>query len=489
LNRFVLPAILAAALLARAAPADQGQLDASPSLFTVMAAINAAGYNADLSSPNNNPLRNRIRAELAKRNIPSLDAIKEFVAQHHKVNATEELSQYLSFALTASGPPDFEIKMRDVDIPPDVTPLRDFSQLMAAFYKEAGIADLWQSAQPDIDKMIGPYHGPVMDAVLQVNAYLRQQTSGFKGRHFQIFVEPLGPPNQVQSRSYGNEYTIVVTPSPEPHVFEIRQAYLYYLLDPLATRNEEILNRKKTLADHVARAHALSDAYKHDFLLLTTSSLVRAVEARLDHKPESVQQSLKEGYILAPYFYEALQAYEKQEQSMILYYTSMVQAIDLVREDRRLVPVDFDSEPTPAPVHKTETVVTEVPLVYDTLSKAEQFLKQKEFDRAEKLYQEVLQQTDKKPLLAAGNYGLAQIALAQDDAEEAEQLLEKTLTLEPEAPMKAWALVYLGKLRLEVGDREQAAQHFQEALKVEGASDLARQEAQKGLQEIAKKEN
>jgi len=39
-----------------------------------------------------------------------------------------------------------------------------------------------------------------------------------------------------------------------------------------------------------------------------------------------------------------------------------------------------------------------------------------------------------------------------------------------------------------VGDREQAAQHFQEALKVEGASDLARQQAQKGLQEIAKKE-
>ena len=448
-----------------------------------MAAINAAGYDAGLTSPNNNPLRNTIRASLAKRDIPSLAALKVFFEQHHRSNDTAELSQYISFALTAGGPPDFAVKIREVDIPPDVTPLLALSPLLAAFYKEAGIAELWAGAQPAIDRMIAPYHAPASDAVLQINAYLRQQTSGFRGRHFQIFVEPLAAPNQVHSRSYGNEYTIVVTPSAEPRLAEVRQAYLYYLLDPLATRNQEILNRKKPLADQAQRARMLGDAYKQDFLLLTTGSLVRAVQARMDRKPQAVQDALREGYILAPYFFEALQAYEKQELTMALYYTSMVQAIDLYKEDTRLTSVQFNKPEAAPPASPPPPAA---PPAFETLKSAEQLLKDKELEKAEKQFQLAIQQAVSKSQQAAGYYGLARIALAQDNPDDAETLLEHTLELEPEASIHAWALVYLGKLRLEVGDREKAARCFQDALKVEGATGLARAEAQKGLQQISK---
>ena len=50
---------------AQAAAPEKGQLDASPALFAVMAAINAAGYDADAASPTNSPLRETIRKELA----------------------------------------------------------------------------------------------------------------------------------------------------------------------------------------------------------------------------------------------------------------------------------------------------------------------------------------------------------------------------------------------------------------------------------------
>jgi hypothetical protein len=179
LYRFVLLALLAAAVAAHAAPAETGQLDASPSLFTVMAAINAAGYDADLASPANHPIRDAIRQELAKRQIPSLTGIREFVARHKAPNDTAELSQYISFALASSGPPNFEFKQRDVDIPPDVSGLTGLSPLLAAFYKEAGIEDLWKRSQRAIDQYVERYHQPVTDAVLQANVYLRQPTSGF----------------------------------------------------------------------------------------------------------------------------------------------------------------------------------------------------------------------------------------------------------------------------------------------------------------------
>ena len=341
--------LLLAAVPALAAPAETGQLDASPSLFTVMAAINAAGYKADWASTNNHPIRFAVQNELAKRNVPSLGPLKEFFESHRKRTDAQELSQYISFALSCSGPPTFEFNMRDVEIPPDAMTLRDLSRLLAAFYKEAEIEDLWKRSQPAIDQYIERYHEPVTNAVLQVNGYMRQMTSGFKNRRFQIFIELQAAPNQIQTRSYSDNYTIVVTPSPDTRIFDMRHAYLHYLLDPLATRNQEILDRKKGLVDHAMRAQALSDAYKEDYLLLVTESLIKAVEARLDKKPGVIQAALSEGYILAPYFAEALPVYEKQESSMYLYYPDMVKAIDLVKEDKRLTGVEFNKNTTERP--------------------------------------------------------------------------------------------------------------------------------------------
>ena len=69
--RLVFAAYLAIAVAARAAAPSTGQLDASPTLFTVMAAINAVGYDADLASTNNHPVRNAIR-----RNSPNATSLR-----------------------------------------------------------------------------------------------------------------------------------------------------------------------------------------------------------------------------------------------------------------------------------------------------------------------------------------------------------------------------------------------------------------------------
>lgn len=485
MNRFVVSAIAAGILFLRVAPAQQGQLDASPALFTVMAAINAAGYDTDLDSPNNSPLRKAVRAEIAKRDVPSLARIKEFYRIHHKANPTQDVGQYISFALCVDAP-TFSFR-HDADIPPDVTAMRELSPLLAAFYKEAGIEDLWKRAQPGIDQFLAQYHTVVLNTVMQVNGYLRQQNSGFRGRRFQIYLEPLGAPGQVQTRSYGNEYTVVITPSPQPRIEEVRHAYLYYLLDPLASLNRDVLERKKVLADHAQRAALLSDDYKNDFLLLVTGSLVRAVEARMDHRPEEAAQALKEGFILTPYFTESLVVFEKQEQSMALFYTPMVQAIDALKEDQRLMPVMFANQAPALPKMEAPKASSVTPTVYETLKQAEEFLKRHEPEKADPLFQQAASQLADKPAQAAGYYGLARIALLKGDAETAETLLEQTLDSEPEGQVRAWALIYLGQLRLEVNDKEHATQYFQQVMLVKGATDAAIKEARQGLEKSLSK--
>ena len=493
MNRFLVPAILAFTLALRAQSADTGQLDASPTLFTLFAALNAAGYSADLSSPSNHPLRDAVRDALAKKEIPSLALIKDFFDRHRKKTDTEELGQYISWGLTVSGPPDFPIKVRDVDLPPDVAPLRGLSPLLASFYKEAGIADLWQRVQPAVEQYVDLYHEPVIDAVLQANAYLRQQTSGFKGRHFQIYLELLAAPNQVQTRSYGDNYTIVVTPSQERRTFDIRHAYLHYLLDPLATRYQEVVNRKKPIVDHALRAPLLDDSFKQDFLLLVTECMIKAVEAKLDRDPKHVQDALRQGYILAPFFSEQLPVYEKQEQAMLFYFPELIGALDLKKEDARLSKVEFDKT---APVRVVKAPAPEPPPppktgAAKTLDDADQLYSERTLDpanleKARKKYLEVLQQTDNQTLHAAAYYGLGRIAALQKDPELATKLFERTLELQPEPQVKAWAMVYLGRLSLAAGDRDEAAKYFQSALQVEGASEAAQKAATQGAEAISK---
>jgi len=456
-----------------------------------MAALNAAGYHADLASTNNHPLREHIRSELAKQDIPSLAAIKTFVDRHKKQNDTDELAQYISYGLTAGPPPTFISKVRDIDLPPDAKELMDLTPLLAAFYKEAHIAEIWQQSQPAIDQYLERYHYGVSEAVLSANAYLRQQTSGFRGRNFQIYVELLAPPNQIQTRSYGNNYFIVITPSPEPRIFDVRHAYLHYLLDPMATRYQEVVLRKKPLADHVLRAAALDPAFKEDFLLLETESLIKAIEARLDRQPAAVQTALRQGLILAPYFSEHLPVYEKQEQAMLYYYPTLIGAIDLESEDRRLMQVQFDKAVPMRLVHAPPPAEPSAPALTGaakTLDDAEHAYTARELDKAKNLYLAVLQQTDQQEMHSTAYYGLARIAALQKDPETADKLFEKTLELQPEAQVKAWALVYRGRLALAAREPDEAHRYFDSALQVDGASLAAQQAACSGLKTAAPQE-
>jgi tetratricopeptide (TPR) repeat protein len=218
-----------------------------------------------------------------------------------------------------------------------------------------------------------------------------------------------------------------------------------------------------------------------------------------------VQQALLDGYILTPYFAEHLPAYEKEEQAMLLYYPEMIKGIDNVAEDARLSKVTFNTSPGNRPGVKSAAPPPEpeAPLTgaAKTLDEAERLYTSRNLDRSKALYLQVLQETDRKPMHAAAYYGLARIAILQKNPGPAEQLFLKSLSSDPEPAVRAWVLVYLGRLSQalakdhaaagrddEAGkDAETAVKYFQDALKVEGASDMARNAANQGMQAFSKK--
>jgi tetratricopeptide (TPR) repeat protein len=483
---------LATAFLLVATPAvqaaEEAQLEASPALFSVLAAINAAGYDADLDSPNNHPVRHQIRQELAKRNIPVLNDLRRFVRDHRKPDAGADLSQYVSFALTVDGPPGFTFRLRQNEVPPDVEGLEGFQKLMVQFHEQAGIDELWNRAQPAFEQGMERYHEGVSRALLEVNGYMRNIGSGFLGRRFQVYLDILGAPNQIHTRSYGDDYFVVLTPSAEPKIDDVRHAYMHYLLDPLFTKYSEQIFKKRSLIDFAQGAPALDEAYKNDFLLLATESMVKALETRMEpsgRRQAMVDRALREGFILAPFLAEQLPVFEKQEQSMRFYFPELVSRIDVKRETQRLDKVEFAATKAeriakappaapPPPVSKEEAAI----------EAADQLYTDRQLEKARAAYLAILQSGDNQPVHSRAYYGLARIAALENSPEMAEKLFQKTLELSPEPQVKTWTHVYLGRLAAIGRDPEGARRQFQAALEVEGGSDAARAAARKGLEDL-----
>lgn len=490
-----LPPILALSLLlagplalpsaAQAPPL--GQLDASPSLFAVLAAINAAGYDAEIDSPTNSPVRAQLRQILAAKNLPSVKRLKSLFDARRKWDWNAELSQYVSYALSLEGPPAFKPRFASHQMPPDAVALESMGPILADFWKEAGLEDLWRAAQPAYERALEVYHEPVSQAILDANMYLRNPTSGGSGRRFQIFVELLAAPNQVHVRSFADDYFVVVTPSVRPRTSDIRRSYLHYLLDPLAIRYRKNLDAKRGLGDLAQGSPILDEAYKSDFSLLASMCLVKAVEARLDRSLGQAysQESMREGFILTAYFYEALGLYEKQEQALRLYLPAMIDAIDLAREDKRIAQVEFASTRASRTVKPAAPPPPQPSAAELQFDKAEALYLKRDLPAARSAYMKLLETPATKALHAKAWYGLARIAFLEKDPDRALPLFEKILDSDPEDFERAWAHVYLARLARLAQEPDNARKQYQAALAVKGASDGAKKAAEQELAQLA----
>jgi predicted negative regulator of RcsB-dependent stress response len=490
-HSILLPVLLLASIPARVCAArDSGesQFGVSQTLFATLAAINAAGYDTGIDSPLNAhyPIRTQIRQILvsrqASRQIECLPDLRAFYKEHKRPTGAGDLGQYISFALTAGEAPKFALPSGEV--PPDVEPLRGFSELLARFYKEAGVEDLWNRAQPGYTAAMAEYQDQVIDTLFEANGYLRNP-SGYLGRRFQIYLDLLGEPNQAQVRNYRDDSFIVITPTEAPVIDEIRDAYLAYLLDPLSFKYRKAITEKKPLQKFAEEAPALGLAYKDDFSLLVTKCLIKAIDSRLMHggaekRAAFVDRAMREGFILTAALADLLPAYEKQPDAFRLYYPDLIAAVDVKKEEKRLRTVQYVQ--TIAPRVIAAPARLELSPAEASLEAAEGLYEQHEYASAQTTFKKVFEQTADKALQGRAYYGLARIAVRDNRRTEAVELFERTAANNPNPAITAWAHVYLGRLALADGKPEKAGDQFKLALATDGISAMAREAAEKGLQ-------
>ncbi len=295
--RTIVLIVLIAALSCAAAAQSRATLDVSETLFSVVAAMNVCGYDQELQS--SSPIRMEVRADLVEASkFPAAStAAKEmcrYYQDHRQGDAAHDLAQYISLALNLGPPPEFTPKLREADLPPDATYILGFVPLVKDYYAAAKLHSIWLKHQAEYLGLIDQYHGPVSEMINSTDRYLRLPMSGYAGRSFNVYLEPMIAPGQVNSRNYLQDfYYVVVSPLGDNiHMEALRHTYLHFVLDPLIARRGTALERLKPILLSVQTA-PLAEEYKTDTGLLVIECLIRAIEARTDPKlPEKERMVL-----------------------------------------------------------------------------------------------------------------------------------------------------------------------------------------------------
>lgn len=460
-------------------------LDYSPALFAVLSAINACGYDAEVAE--SNPVRSQVRGEIAQavQSPNAQEAVRRmcgFYNDHLQPDSARQLAQYVSLALHLGDAPSFTPTVPEADLPPDAVYVLGFVPLLQNFWVTADMNRIWNRHQKDYEALVAKYHKPVTDLLFGTDIYLKQPISGYVGRGFTIYLEPMAAPGQVNARNYGVDYYMVVSPDASAlKLDQVRHTYLHYVLDPLTLKRTSTMRRLSPLLETVSKS-PLDDGYKQDISLLVTESLVRAIEARQvggskgaeTGKLAKAEESMREGFILTRYFYDALIEFEKSPVGLKDAYGDWLHYIDVSKELKRAQSIQFASSSTPEVVRpgKKETEVLDV---------AERQLAAGNRDAAEKLAQQAL--TDSKQDAGRASFILARVATLKGDMKGAEFYFQKALKSAQDPIVLAWSHIYLGRISDLREQREQALEHYNAALTAGDAGADAKNAAERGIQQ------
>jgi tetratricopeptide (TPR) repeat protein len=483
------------------APLSAVTVDGSEAMFTTMCALLAAGFESNISSDNWTAFRAQMRERLRQQQGPAVDTVREFYRKHELRDPGATLSRYLWFGIASGPAPEFRITLRRDDLPPELLALEGFSEILASYYQEQKIGQLWVQVQPIYEHELERLHEPVSQIVYVSTGYLREILDQTVPRTFQVVVEPLvGRISNV--RNYGNHYALVLSGGEEIPTDVIRHAFLHFLLDPLPLMYQHVTAVKRPLFDIGAKAPRLSPDLKDDFDSYFAECLVRAVELRIKRlspgeKEVALSRDDESGYVLVRPLFGALPKFESSEPSMKLFFPDLVRAINTTAESKRLEAIKFapaeeaqqaDATAAEEVARRRAATPTTVPNDAEAiaaLTEGEKRIAEKNPRAAEASFQRVLAKYPDQP---RAWYGIGLVALLDHDAARAKQVFGRLTTGEHAAtqdPMVlAWSHIYLARIYDDEGNPEVAKNEYRLTLAVEGGPDQARQEAQRGLSAV-----
>lgn len=470
-------------------------------VFSVMAALNAAGFDYETAGKDMSEIRQRIRQELQQTDASLLEQLRTFY-QSHRGGADEMEQQvaYTSLALLLSGPPDFQLTVKEEEVPEDAQRVLGFEQLVRDLYQEAGIETLWQSHQPVYEKELASYRPVVKELIGQTLDYFRIPPRIALDRRIILIPDLLNAKTIVNARNLDLVYYIVVGPTDraaENHQ-QLQHEYLHFLIDPLIEKFGFTLVKHGDLLQLAQSQPQLKAQFRNKYFLLVAESLIESILLRL-HPPEDINQELvslfRQGFIFAPYFYRELKRYEEETEltSFPSYVEILFKGVEksLIEKDAKTIAA-LESEikiQQEREVEAQEKALGEVDRrnrLNSLLNQAGILLSKKQFQSASETLQAILRED---PGNGQAYFYLAQIASQTNQYEQAFQYYSQAASA-PSVPnwVRAWSLLRIGNYHAFQGQFAEARSYFDRVSALEGDLRGARQEIQKSIDRLPQTE-
>ena len=487
-------------------------LQSSEAMFNIAVALNACGYDDGLAD--SDPIRAHIRDQVnqATQQSPEArddrDKLCSYINQHRLGSSTRDLSQYVSLALYLTPPPDLAPSAELEDMPPEATQVVEILPLLRAFAKSAQLHVLWVQNRPAYDEIENKLHDPLTQMIVSTNIYLKMPASTYDGRRFLVVVEPLLSPAATNARIYGTDYVVVTSPANDAiRMQDVRHTYLHYVIEPLLFARATSMDRMLPILKTVSEA-PLDYVYRSDIVSLVIECMIRAIEARtMDTgvqevkipaniprselegydrqrnaslqkiatiRQQSVQDSMRQGYVLTQYFYEQLMAFERTPTSLKDSIGEMVYGMDVDVQVHRARNTQFAQQ-------GSGDVVRRAPRQPKGLDLAEMKLMKGDSDGAGQLARQALDQHTAEPDRA--NFILARVNLVSGKMDDAEAAFRETIRLSKDPRMLAWSHIYLGRILDVQEERDHAVAEYRAALTVRDGQPDTKQAAEKGIKQ------
>jgi tetratricopeptide (TPR) repeat protein len=468
-------------------------------LFATLCALDAAGFDSSVGT-NQTPGRVQLRQQMLALKGPAVEALRKYYREHALADTGATFSRFVSFALAAGPPPKFEFELRREDLPPDALALEGFNEILANFYREAHLEELWKHYEPEYDRGVEAYSAPVSEMTLKVTSYLREILKSNNPRTLSIYVELLAG-GKTNFRNYGDHYELVVSPMNDLPVDDIRHAMLHFLLDPIAIKYRIQAERAMPLLEYAAHAPRLPIEFHDDYAAFFDECLVRAVELRLRRLPPAdlsaaIDQAESFGFVLIRPIYAGLNGFEKSEPAMGYYLPDLIKSIDVAGEARRLRGVKFAEAPSTDDAAVTAgnnaapgaNAAVPADAVEVSLAEGQRQISARNGPAAAAVFERILAD---HPNDMRATYGLAVASALQGQPERSRELFAKVIAASQNSPGEggvqsdpsnvSWSHIYLGRMYDVEGQHDLAVIEYRAALSVAGVPESARAAAQRGV--------
>ena len=264
------------------------------------------------------------------------------------------------------------------------------------------------------------YQEALVEAVFEINGYLRMPSRSPETESFRVYFDLLAAPGNINVRAYGGDVKVVIHSSAQPEAggrSAPRICCTCSTGSPFA--NADTVAEEGVPGPLRDLRPSPRGGLQEQLPVACLQVPGHAVQTRMRYEPEErkrqrIGEHLRNGFILAPYFYEKLEEYEKQHLDFRRFYDTLIDDINVRLESSRIQSVKF-AERAPRPVRREARRVVQ-PKVSEQeklLSQAEGLLQLGELDDARKTLERVLELGG--PGTGQARYGLGRIALDEAD--------------------------------------------------------------------------